>query len=41
MKYSQVVWEKFIAIWEKVSKFCEGKPPYIEGVSKQKNSLSS
>jgi hypothetical protein len=23
------VWDKFIANWEKIAKFCEGKPPYI------------
>jgi hypothetical protein len=36
LKYSLGVWEKCIANWEKNAKFCEGKPPYIGGISKQK-----
>jgi hypothetical protein len=42
LKYSLGVWEKCIANWEKIAKFCEGKPPYtcyIGGISKQKKSL--
>jgi hypothetical protein len=39
LKYSLGVWEKCNANWEKISKFCEGKPPYISGISKQKKSL--
>jgi hypothetical protein len=36
LKYSLGVWEIFFANWKKNAKFCEGKPPYIGGISKQK-----
>jgi hypothetical protein len=31
LKYLLGLWEKIIANWEKIAKFCEGEPPYIGG----------